>query len=103
MKTLKSKLGYALCILLTCVLCVGCYPTEVHETINRTKHIEIETEVIVKTIPQTKEFRIVTIDSCEYIVFKDYGYGGNAGWGYGGICHKENCKYCAERAKANAR
>ena len=36
---------------------------------------------------------IVEIDSCEYIVFKRAsGYAG-----MGGICHKENCKYCAER------
>lgn len=36
---------------------------------------------------------IVEIDSCEYIVYdKGQGYGGA-----GGICHKANCKYCAER------
>lgn len=36
---------------------------------------------------------IVEIDSCEYIIFsKVSGYGG-----VGGIIHKENCKYCAER------
>lgn len=36
---------------------------------------------------------IVEIDSCEYIIFKrKIGYAG-----MGGICHKENCKYCADR------
>jgi hypothetical protein len=36
---------------------------------------------------------VVEIDSCEYVVFNRHiGYSGA-----GGICHKGNCKYCAER------
>ncbi len=36
---------------------------------------------------------VVEIDSCEYVVFdRHIGYSGA-----GGICHKENCKYCAGR------
>lgn len=78
----------------------SCYPTEVHETINRTKYIEIETEIIVKHINNDRNFKIVTIDSCEYITWNpNPGYTGSGG----GICHKENCKYCTKRAleKAN--
>lgn len=38
---------------------------------------------------------VVEIDSCEYIVYNRHvGYSGA-----GGICHKENCKYCAERKR----
>ena len=34
----------------------------------------------------------------EYVVFdRVHGYARG-----GGICHKENCKYCAEREKVNA-
>ena len=91
------KLNYVLCLLLSSTLFVGCYPTEVHETINRTKHINIETEVIVKHIPNSKKFSIVTIDKCEYIVYKDCGVMSTGGWGSGGITHKENCKYCVKR------
>lgn len=35
-----------------------------------------------------------TIDSCEYIV----GQSSN-GFGTSGICHKQNCKFCAERKR----
>ncbi len=31
----------------------------------------------------------IEVDSCEYVFYK-YGYGG-------GLSHKGNCKYCAER------
>jgi hypothetical protein len=37
------------------------------------------------------QYKIVEIDSCEYIVSDVYA-------GYD-ICHKGNCKFCAERSK----
>ena len=41
------------------------------------------------------DFEIVVIDSCEYVVFdRKQGYPGA-----GDICHKQNCKFCAERGK----
>lgn len=46
-----------------------------------------------ESIALRRDIFIVEIDSCEYIIFRRAsGYGG-----MGGICHKENCKYCAER------
>ena len=37
------------------------------------------------------EWKVVVVDSCEYLV--DYAKDGN------GISHKGNCKFCAERRK----
>lgn len=46
-----------------------------------------------ESIALKRDIFIVEIDSCEYIIFnRPTGYGG-----VGGIIHKENCKYCAER------
>ena len=38
------------------------------------------------------EYKIITIDSCEYIKFNDYYYSSEDK-----IIHKGNCKYCQER------
>ena len=97
MKNLKTKLSYTLYILLVAFLFCGCTETVTNETIKRTKYINIETEVIVKKINSSGDFEIVTIDACEYIVFdRWHGGGGNNS---GGLTHKGNCKYCAERSK----
>lgn len=85
MKNFKNYKGYALYILLTCVLCVGCY--------------SLNNNNIKPTTPEYKlgnDYKVIVIDSCEYVeVFKvSSRYG---------ITHKGNCKYCAERAEANAR
>jgi hypothetical protein len=42
------------------------------------------------------DYEVIVIDECEYI---NWG----VSYGYMNITHKGNCKYCAERAKANAR
>ena len=39
------------------------------------------------------DLEIIVLDSCEYILFDSPR--GTAG--IGGICHKQNCKFCAER------
>jgi len=40
-----------------------------------------------------KNYKIIEIDSCEYIVYSySKGYGG-----YGFMSHKGNCKYCKQR------
>ena len=45
-----------------------------------------------------KNYKIIEIDSCEYII---YSYAkGYAGYGF--MTHKGNCKYCEQR-KANSR
>lgn len=100
-KTLNTrKARHFLYALLALVLCGGCYRTEVHETVNRTKYIDIETEVVVRKINSSKDYSIVTIDSCEYVVYH-YDANSVSGWSKGGITHKGNCKYCAKRALAN--
>jgi PBP1b-binding outer membrane lipoprotein LpoB len=40
---------------------------------------------------ETGDVQVVQIDSCEYVVW-NYAYAG-------GIVHKQNCKFCAERSK----
>ena len=50
---------------------------------------------VERNVLADNDFEIVTIDSCEYIVFdRRIGYAGS-----GGLCHKQNCKYCTERSK----
>jgi len=44
----------------------------------------------IQTI-ETGDVQVVSIDSCEYVVW-NYGYAG-------GIVHKQNCKFCVERSK----
>jgi hypothetical protein len=50
---------------------------EEQKPLNQIQHIE------------TDDVQVVQIDSCEYVV---YGHAG-------GILHKQNCKFCAERSK----
>lgn len=93
MKTLKLQrvtryFGY---ILLAVVLFQSC-------TIEAPKQIEEEPKKEVeRNVLANSDFEIVVIDSCEYIVFdRVHGYAGG-----GGICHKQNCKFCTERSKHN--
>jgi hypothetical protein len=52
-------------------------------------------EQIVNEQAYINDLEIVVLDSCEYILFdRRRGYAGS-----GGICHKHNCKFCAERSK----
>jgi len=46
-------------------------------------------------IKPEETYKIVVIDSCEYIVISRRPWGGDIA-----IAHKGNCKFCAERAKA---
>jgi hypothetical protein len=41
------------------------------------------------------DYRVVVIDSCEYIIYDIH----KAYVGYGYMAHKGNCKFCAERNK----
>lgn len=44
-------------------------------------------------------FRVIVIDSCEYLIKeKNYEYG-YRGFGYGFMSHKGNCKFCEKRRK----
>ena len=65
-------------------------------TSQKTQVEEPKKEVELNVL-NNSDFEIVVIDSCEYVVFdRVHGYAGS-----GGICHKQNCKFCAERSKHN--
>lgn len=48
-----------------------------------------------------KGFRVIEIDSCEYLIKKETTVGGHRGFGFGFMSHKGNCKFCEERHKQN--
>ena len=55
--------------------------------VDEDSELEHQTEEIIHKI-QEGDLEILTIDNCEYIVFKDYK-GSNHGFGY--MAHKGNC------------
>lgn len=62
------------------------------------QHKEEPKKEVELNVLEDPDFEIVVIDSCEYIVFdRVYTYAGS-----GGICHKQNCKYCTARFKHNS-
>lgn len=88
----NKKLNNVLYIILSLVL-FSCGETHIHEVINRTKTIEIQTEVIVKKVQGNKNYQIIIIDGCEYIrYFKTKFTMDNGTGAAGGLCHKGNCK-----------
>ena len=75
-------------VLLVAVIFCGCEPQNQQQKGEPKNNVE-------RDIMADSDFEIVTIDSCEYIVFdRVHGYAGS-----GGICHKQNCKFCEERSK----
>ncbi len=75
-------------VLLVAVIFCGCELQNKQQKKEPKKNVEIE-------IMANSDFEIVVIDSCEYVVFnRVHGY-----VGAGGICHKQNCKFCEERSK----
>ncbi|MCP4336374.1 MAG: hypothetical protein GY679_00815 [Mycoplasma sp.] len=78
-KNLISRMAICLYLVLALVLCVGCSNNVSKETI-------------------AKDYEIVEIDNCEYIIM-DRANGGYQGYGF--MAHKGNCKYCAKRALGN--
>jgi hypothetical protein len=38
--------------------------------------------------------KTVVIDGCEYLMYVDTDEGGHQGYGYAGLTHKGNCKFC---------
>ena len=53
--------------------------------------VPVDGENSIAPVSGISEFEVAVIDSCEYIVFR--------GIKEGGVCHKGNCKFCAERSK----
>jgi hypothetical protein len=67
-------------VLLVAVIFCGC---EIPE--NKQQYTKTNTEY------DNGSYKIVEIDSCEYVL--SMVYGGRS------ICHKGNCKFCTERSK----
>ena len=42
-------------------------------------------------------FKVIVIDSCEYIIKQEYYPNGNATTRVGYMAHKGNCRFCSER------
>lgn len=56
---------------------------------------EYKTDAEIAEAKRLNGFKIVVIDSCEYLEKSDQaGY-----FGYGYFAHKGNCKFCTERRK----
>ena len=89
-KLTKLKSLFILCL----VICFcSCGETHIHEVINRTKTIEIQTEVLVKKVRSNENYQIITIEGCDYIRYFQVEYSMDNGRGAaGGLCHKANCK-----------
>ena len=79
MKNLKITMRNTLYLVLALVLCVGCNPAGSENDKN----------------PE-ESYRIVEIDSCEYIYINRRPWEGDMA-----ITHKGNCKYCEQRSLAN--
>ena len=71
-------------IFFTLVLALSCAQKE---AIDEDTELEHKTEEVIHNIPEG-DLEILTIDNCEYIVFKD-NKGSNHGFGY--MAHKGNC------------
>lgn len=70
------------CVLLVAVIFCGCGSNnseQQKEPLNKVQEIEYG------------RIQVLITDSCEYVVW-NYSYAG-------GIVHKQNCKFCAERSK----
>jgi hypothetical protein len=48
-----------------------------------------------RIVKNDANYKVVIVDSCEYIIYYSYNYG------IFGIAHKGNCKFCAERNRLN--
>lgn len=84
MRKLKftTKTAIALSTMLVAVIFCGCGSNnseQPKEPLNKVQKVEYGTS------------QVLEIDSCEYVVW-NYSYAG-------GIVHKQNCKFCAERSK----
>ena len=85
MMNLRKVLSYTLYFVLAVVVLSGCD--------NNEGVLGWHNEISTKGIE--KDYKIVVIDSCEYIMYDaGSGYAGN-----GFLAHKGNCKFCAKRNK----
>ena len=84
MKNLRTKLSYAFYTLLVAIALSSCGNVDSNRVQKGVQKETIENEF-------GADITVMTIDSCEYVWVKQ-GYGG-------GLSHKGNCKFCAERSK----
>lgn len=76
-------------------------PNDSTTNINKPKETVIEVECDKETIYHLDEyrFRVIVIDSCEYIYGVRKSMDGNRGYGF--LAHKGNCRFCEERRNHN--
>lgn len=94
MKNLKTKMSYALYVVLVVFLFTSCSESEVNMT--EKEHIEVEIEnsgKVVYSYGWNTKVRVFEIDDCEYIAFDGGTENGKS------IIHKQNCKFCIKRNK----
>lgn len=93
MKNFKLSTKYVLvgCALLASTIFFGCKESTQKE-LDPTKNVTFNAM-------NNQDFQIITIDSCEYVLYcseKSTAYSG--AW-TSGLTHKGNCKFCAKRNK----
>ena len=64
-------------------------------TVDKNIYHKVEMTNDVYIVDKFFEFKVVIIDSCEYLISSRY----ESSKGFGYMSHKGNCKYCAERRK----
>ena len=76
-------------------------PNDSATNVNTTKEEVVEIECKKDTVYHLDEyrFRVVVIDSCEYIYGVLKSFDNHRGYGF--LAHKGNCKFCEERRKHN--
>ena len=66
----------------------------------RWKEYQVEKEKAKQdsiTEAKFKGFRVIEIDSCEYLIKRTGNAYGQQGFGFGLMAHKGNCRFCEER------
>ena len=57
------------------------------------------TKNVTTNVTNNPDFQIVTVDSCEYVLYCSQKSGDYSGAWASGLTHKGNCKFCEERSK----
>ena len=73
---------------LACILTLSLVACQEKQGMDEDTVLEHNTEILLHEIKEG-DMEILTIDGCEYIIYKD-GLGTNHGFGY--MAHKGNCK-----------
>ena len=78
-------------VLLVAVIFCGCEEPK-PQNLDPTKNV-------TTNVMNNPDFQIVTVDSCEYVLYCSLKSTNYSGAWTSGLTHKGNCKFCAERSK----